>query len=263
MSTVTLLSDFGTADGYAAEMKGVLVSGGAGRLVDVTHRIRPGDVRAGAWVLHRIWARFPPDSVHLAVVDPGVGSERPAVAARAGERWFVGPDNGLITWVARRFRVEICVELDPGRVGIVPVSDTFHGRDLFAPAAARIAAGSRAEELGPSFSPSDLVRLPIPEARRDGNAIRGQVWHVDRFGNLITNVPVEWLPERPQVWVGDGSVRGLRRAYAEVEPGEPLLTRGSMGTLEISVRGGSAADRFGAGRGEGVEVVPAGEGGEG
>lgn len=261
MSAVTLLTDFGTADGYVGEMKGVLLSLGAGPLVDVSHDVDQGDVRGGAWALRRIWERFPSGTVHLVVVDPGVGSDRRAVAARAGGRWFVGPDNGLLTWIARERDVDARVELDPERAGLESVSDTFHGRDLFAPAAGRLATGEPASALGPALEPGGLETFDLPDPVRAGEGrVNGAVWHVDRFGNLVTNVPSEWLPDPTAVArLGGREVRGIRGSYAAVEPGELLLTRGSLGTLEVSARDASAAEELGARRGDPVEVRPAGD----
>lgn len=260
MTPVTLLTDFGTADGYVGEMKGVLLSGGAERLVDVSHDVEQGEVRAAAWALWRIWSRFPPDTVHLVVVDPGVGSQRRAVAARAGGRWFVGPDNGLLTWVAREHEVRSAVELDPDRTGLEPLSDTFHGRDLFAPAAARLASGGDAGDLGPSLRPDSMETFGTGEARRaSSGGIRGEVWHVDRFGNVVTNIPSDALPpESAVIRVAGEEVRGVRRSYAAVEPGELVLTQGSVGTLEVSVRNGSAARRLSVEPGDPVEASSGG-----
>lgn len=261
MTIVTLTTDFGTVDGYVAEMKGVIVEHApSARLMDVTHEIEPGDVRSAAWTLSRIWPRYPEGTVHLAVVDPGVGSERDAVAVEAEGRWLVAPDNGLVTRVARVHPLASARALSAARVGLEPLSDTFHGRDLFAPAAAHLAAGEAPAGLGPGRDPGSLVTFPVEEPVRSGGSgdgslrIAGSVVHVDRFGNLITNVPSGWLPPDPVVEVGDGRVRGLAGAYADVEPGEALLTRGSGGTLEISVRGGRASVALGAGRGDRVVV---------
>lgn len=264
MTAVTLLTDFGTADGYVAEMKGVLLSGGARPLVDVAHDLGQGDVRSGAWALHRYWSRFPPGTVHLAVVDPGVGGRRRAVAVRAADRWFVGPDNGLLSWVARRHELRDAAELDPDRTGLDPLSDTFHGRDLFAPAAARLAAGAGPGDLGPSLSTGRLRTLDLAEpVRGPSGAVRGEVWHVDRFGNLVTNVSTDALPSgRVVARLGGEEVRGVRDSYAAVQPGELVLTRGSVGTLEVAVRDGSAARRLSVEPGDPVEVSAAGpEGG--
>lgn len=257
MTAVTLLTDFGTADGYVGEMKGVLLTGGAETLVDVSHAVEQGDVRAGAWALHRIWSRFPPGTVHLAVVDPGVGGDRRAVAARADGRWFVGPDNGLLTWVAREHEVRSVVELDADRTGLEPLSDTFHGRDLFAPAAARLASGGAPGDLGRDLAPGSLRAFELGRPRRSpSGSVRGEVWHVDRFGNVVTNVPSDAVSaESAVVRVGGEEVRGVRTSYAAVEPGEIVLTRGSMGTLEVSVRNGSAARRLSVEAGDPVEAT--------
>lgn len=263
MSIVTLTTDFGTRDGYVGEMKGVVATRAPGaRLVDVTHAVAAGDVRAGAWVLGRIWSRFPEETVHLAVVDPGVGGDRRAVAVQADGRWLVAPDNGLLSRAVPREGVEAARRLDPDRVALSPLSDTFHGRDLFAPAAARLAAGAAPDGLGPALDPAELVRLESPEPRREEGWLVGRVRHVDRFGNLITDLPSGALPEDPVVEIGDHTMRGLSRAFAAVAPGEPVLIRGSGGTLEVCVRDGRASEVLGQGRDARVRVRPAGEPGE-
>lgn len=242
---VTLITDFGTADGYAGEMKGVLITRSPeARPVDVTHDVSAGDIRAGAWVLGRIWDRFPPGTVHLAVVDPGVGSSRLPLALKAGGRWFVGPDNGLATRVLERHPPESAWRLDPERAGLPEISDTFHGRDLFAPAAAHLASGGAPSHLGSSLGPGTLLRLETPSPERQADGATGSVAHVDRFGNLVTDIPSAWLPESPVVYVGDRRIDTLGRSFAEVAPGEAVLIRGSGGTLEISLRDDSAARRL-------------------
>lgn len=259
MTIVTLTTDFGTRDGYVGEMKGVLLDRApAARVVDVTHAVPAGDPAAGSWVLGRIWSRFPEGTVHLAVIDPGVGSERRAVAARIRDRWLVAPDNGLLTDAALSDGCDALRELDPDRVGLDPLSDTFHGRDLFAPAAAHLAAGGEPSGLGPGCDPAGAVRLELAPARRDGGLVHGEVRHVDRFGNLITNVPVAWLPERPTVRIGDYRIEGLSRSFAAVETGQPVLIAGSGGTLEVCVRGASARETLGMGRGATLTVASGG-----
>ncbi|MFO7586610.1 MAG: SAM-dependent chlorinase/fluorinase [Gemmatimonadota bacterium] len=255
MGILTLTTDFGTSDGYVAEMKGVVLSRAPGTvLVDVTHEIAPGDVEEAARVLGRIWDRFPAGTVHLVVVDPGVGSDRRPLALRATDRWMVGPDNGVATRVLERHRPLAVRALDPHRCAEGAVSPTFHGRDLFAPAAAHLCSGGRAEALGEPVEAGSLVRLPVENVIRVGHVVRGRVVHVDRFGNLITNIPGASVAPGARIEVGGTVVSGVRTAYVHGEPGRPLAVIGSGGTLEISVRDGSAAELLGAGRGAEVRV---------
>jgi len=256
MPLVTLTSDFGLRDPYVAEMRGAILSRcPEAQLVDVTHDVTPGDVQEASWVLARVWERFPPHTVHLAVVDPGVGSQRLPVAVHAAGRWFVGPDNGILGAVLGRGPVEAAFEIEAARLSGGPLSDTFHGRDLFAPAAACLACGESGEKLGPAVDPERLVRPEAAVASRDGETITGHVVHVDRFGNLITDIPTDWLPETPKATIAGRAVEGIERSYSAVPAGGLLLTRGSGGTLEISARGTSAAELLGVGRGEKVVVL--------
>lgn len=253
MSIVTLMTDFGTGDSYVGEMKGVVLSSAPdAHLVDVTHTIEPGDVASAAWILSRTWARFPAGTVHLVVVDPGVGTDRVALAARADGRWFVGPDNGLLA--ASIGPVREAYRLDPDAMELPPPSMTFHGRDLFAPAAGRLAAVGEAVGLGPSLDPAALVRYAPPEAKRVGDAVRGEVVRVDHFGNLVTNVPAAWVSPTALIDIGGEVISGLRASYGLVDEGDLLALVGSGGTLEISVRGESAADRLDVRRGARVYV---------
>ena len=254
MAIVTLITDFGTRDGYVGEMKGVLLERcPTASLVDVTHDIEPGDIPGAAWVLGRIWGRFPEGTVHLVVVDPGVGGDRRAVALEHDGRWFVGPDNGLVTRAISGEPSRAC-SIDSESLGLASVSVTFHGRDLFAPAAAWLAGGGGLDRVGRAIDPAELVRLEFPAPERAGLAVRGHVWHVDRFGNLITDVPGAWVSPTALVEVGGEEVSGLRTHYGAGEDGELLAFIGSGGTLEISVRNGSAAERLSAGRGDRVNV---------
>jgi hypothetical protein len=240
---ITLLTDFGTADGYVAEMKGVLLTAiPEATVVDVTHDIGAQDVECGRLALARYWRRFPAGTVHVAVVDPGVGSDRAALAVESDGRYLVGPDNGLLSpalLVAGARAVALPV---PPRA-----APTFHGRDVFAPAAAALATGAPLDILGaPAHEP--LVRR-TPEARRqpDGS-IAGEVIAVDRFGNAITNL----LARGGGEVVAAGRPLPLRRVYADVEPGAPVALTGSHGLVEIAVRDGSAAERLGLRRGDPV-----------
>lgn len=241
---VTLLTDFGLADGYVAAMKGVLASRAPGILLDdVAHDLRPGDVDAAARTLARYWALFPAGTVHLVVVDPGVGTGRRALALEALGRRIVAPDNGVVTDVlaeleggdAVRWRA---VEASGTEPPAAP-SRTFHGRDVFAPAAAALACGAALHTLGPRLE--DPVRLPRTVARRhDDGTARGEVVSVDRFGNLATNLPGAWLEDSRAVEIGGRVVRA-GGTYGDVEPGELVALVGSDGRVEIAARDASAS----------------------
>lgn len=249
MPIVTLLTDFGLSDSYVAEVRGVLLSQAPGViLADLSHAIPPGDVRAGAFVLGRAWHRFPPGTVHLAVVDPGVGTPRGALALRTQGHAFVGPDNGIFTAVFRDNPVEI-VSL-PVPAWAAP---TFHGRDVFAPAAAALAGCAPLESLGPRFSEIP-VRLAGAEPRYEGKSVIGEVVYVDRFGSLVTNLTVEQVPSYATLEVEDIDLGPLRRTFGDVAAGGLLAYLGSDGAVEIAVRNGSAARRLGIGVGGQVRV---------
>ena len=257
MGIITLLTDFGTADGFVGELKGELLTRALHvRPVDVTHEIRPGDIVAAAWALERIWDRFPDGTVHLAVIDPGGGGSRRGVVVRAVNRWYVGPDNGTLTRILDRFDVQEVRELKQGAIGQRQPSRTFHGRDVFAPAAAFLASGEASELLGAEIAPGGLIKLSIPKPVHHGEHVRGSVTHVDRFGNLVTNIPGGSLAPSALIEIGGEAISGIRSTYASVESGQVVALIGSTGTLEISVRDGSAADRLGVGRGDAVYVRP-------
>lgn len=249
---VTLTTDYGLRDGYVAAVKGVVLGVAPGTtLVDVTHQIGPGDIRHGAIVLASVWSWFPPGTVHMAVVDPGVGTNRRIIVARHADRVFVGPDNGLITLVDRRWPREAMRVLENPTWRLDSVSATFHGRDFVAPAAARLALGAAIEESGPPCDVPTLLPIPEPVLESDGQ-IRGAVLHVDHFGNLITNVVVDgFLPaargreHRAAVLVGGKRIGPLRRTFGDVPPGDAVAYVGSGGFLEIAINGGRAVEQFG------------------
>ncbi|MDA1080873.1 MAG: SAM-dependent chlorinase/fluorinase [Gemmatimonadetes bacterium] len=247
---VTLLSDFGTVDGYVAEMKAVIASlAPDANIVDATHDIPAQDVARARLTLARYWRRFPRGTVHLAVVDPGVGTRRVALAVASDGRFLVGPDNGVLS---AAFGVEgaYAVQLDvPG--GAAP---TFHGRDVFAPAAARLAAGEPIEILGRRYRPSVVLNTPVP-VRSDDGTQSGEVIAIDRFGNAITNLEATAATD---VSVAGRSVPVVR-TFSDVGVGEECALVGSAGLLEIAVRDGSAAVALGLGVGMPVIVIdPAG-----
>lgn len=254
MPLITLLTDFGTADGYVAEVKGVLLTDAPGAvLVDASHDVAPQDVDGARLALARYWLRYPPGTVHLAVVDPGVGTERAAVAVASEGRLLVGPDNGVLTPALLRAGARAVRLSVPARSAA-----TFHGRDVFAPAAARLALGAPLDTLG---APADgCVLRRTPEARRlaDGG-IEGTVITVDRFGNVVTNLVASGATAAPGgvVHVGGAAVP-IRRVYADVGPGEAVALAGSNGLLEVAVRDGSAAAVLGVGRGARVVLYRGG-----
>jgi S-adenosylmethionine hydrolase len=224
-----------------AEVKGVLVSRVPhGTLVDITHEVRAGDILSAQYLLERAWRRFPPGTVHFVVVDPGVGSPRRALALRHGDHGFVGPDNGILTPV-----------LDPATVVALPVpadaAPTFHGRDVFAPAAAALAGGAALDTLGPRIT--DPVRRAVAQPEERDGTLSGVVVHVDRFGTLVTNLPADRLPATAHVEIGGRDAGPLRRIFADVAPGRLVALIGSGGTVEVAVRDGSAARTLGAASG--------------
>ena len=243
---ITLLTDYGLRDSYVAEVKAVLLSQApAAVLVDVTHEVPAGDVRAGQYLLARAWHRFPAGTVHVAIVDPGVGTARRALAGAVAGHGFVGPDNGLLSSLPDTARwVTLPVPAD--------AAATFHGRDVFAPAAARLANGEHLERLGPPAT--DVNRSPLPAPRFDGAAWVGEVVYADRFGTLITNLPGDAVEPGVRLVVGDRDVGTLRRTFGDVAPGHLVAFVGSGGTIEIAVRNGSAVRLLGAGVGTTVRA---------
>lgn len=258
MSIITLTTDFGTGSPYAAAMKGVVLSiDPAATLVDVTHEVRPQDVRHGALVLDDVAGRFPPGTIHVAVVDPGVGTGRKIVAARIDGRLYVAPDNGLLSRLARRTPPSDLRELTERRYWLDPVSATFHGRDVMAPVAAHLSRGLDPEKLGPPLA--GLVMLDWPEPVVSAGRIEGEVLDVDSFGNLTTNVDAALLAALPRgrpvrVGLGKHEVEGIRSTYGEGSEGALIALVGSAGRLELAIVGGSAAPTLGARVGDPVIV---------
>ncbi len=254
---ITLTTDFGTRDPWVGIMKGVILGiCPDARLVDLTHEIAPQDVFEAALALESAARHFPKGAAHLAVVDPGVGSSRRALALHAGGQFFVGPDNGLFTFALERAGTDFtAVRLEAPEYRLVSVSRTFHGRDLFAPAVAHIAAGVALARLGPRID--DPVRLPLPRARRNGDTVEGEVIAADHFGNLLTSVTEEdvaALGSPLALELAGRPVGGLASSYAECAPGKPAWIIGSTGRVEIFVRDASASAALGTGRGSEVKL---------
>jgi len=251
---VTLLTDFGTRDGYAAAMKGVVATRAPRALLDdVGHELPRGDVGHAAWTFDRFWRRFPPGTVHLVVVDPGVGTERAALAVACADRWAVAPDNGVLTPLFRCGAPWRAVRL------MVPEgsSTTFHGRDVFAPAAGDLAAGVPLEELGPPLERPVLLDPLVRPLSSEGpgeNGGEGVVRVVDRFGNLVSDLPAAALRGARGVEIAGVRVP-VAWTYAAVEPGALLALVGSDGTVEVAARDASAADLLKAGPGARLRIL--------
>lgn len=255
-AVVSLLTDFGYADAYVGVMTGVIASRCDARVIDLTHGVDPGDITSAAYLLGTSWRYFPPGTVHLSVVDPGVGTDRGILAAEVDGHRFVAPDNGLLADVlATVGETDTVVRVSRPDLHLPKVSQTFHGRDVFAPIAAAIASGEPIAKLGEPAT--DWVRLGNREPQTDAGRIEGEVVYIDRFGNLITSIHAIHLAEatRPTVQLADRAVTGLAPSYESVEPGELLAIIGSTDRLEISINGANAAQELGVATGEPVQVT--------
>jgi len=255
---ITLTTDFGVGSPYAAAMKGVILSiNPRATVIDVTHGVRPQDVRQGALILDDVTGHFPPESIHVAVVDPGVGTDRAIVYARAGYRQFIAPDNGLLSRVLDRTPASKILRISDPQHWLKSVSATFHGRDVMAPVAARLSTGLDPEELGPPLENPVMLDWPRPVV--SSGKIEGEVLDVDSFGNLTTNVEAEHLatvPHKRRAWVelAEQKTRGIRSTYGEASSGDLIALVGSSGRLELAIVGGNAAETVGAGVGAVVRV---------
>jgi S-adenosylmethionine hydrolase len=249
---VALLSDFGLRDGYPGVMKGVILGIAPGTaLVDLTHEIPPQDIRTGAWVLHTAWRSFPEGCVFLCVVDPGVGGARRPIALQTGGRYFVGPDNGLFSYPlanakATRATDAQAVMLDNPRYFPPAPSMTFHGRDIFAPAAGWLAAGVPLDQLGQALATDSLSRLELPRPEWRPNTLAAHIVHIDHFGNILTDVEGPWAravftAPAPILTIAGRSITARARTFAEGPESALFLYLDSSSHLAIAQRNGSAA----------------------
>lgn len=260
MAIITLTTDYGYDDHYVGAIKGVIYQiFPSATVVDITHQITPQEVLGAAMVLKEIWRAFPKGTVHVAVVDPGVGSARQILVGRYAGQMFVVPDNGLLTFVHQAGRPEQINMVTNSSLFCHPVSETFHGRDIIAPVAGHLAKGLAQDSVGPETDSIVTLKLPQVQQNPDGRLV-GQVIHVDHFGNLITNITYEKLVERAdfsgtrEAFIKGTSVGALKDHYGQVPVGQPCALIGSNGFLEIAVNQGSAAGVLGAGIGTVVEV---------
>jgi len=251
---VALTTDFGLEDVYAGVMKGVILSlCPEARVLDITHGVPAQDVLAGCLALEAARPFLPPGTVHAAVVDPGVGTARAAVAVRTERDTFVGPDNGLFSFLDPGEIREARYLENPG-LWLHPVSSTFHGRDVFAPVAAHLARGGSWDEVGPKAP--GVRRLPLPEPTVGPDGLTGEVLAFDRFGNAITSLRSAHLPPAPCRVRAAGREIPVHEAYGHVRAGQPLALVGSSGRLELAVREGDARRALGLTRGSPVVVGP-------
>lgn len=253
---VTLLTDFSLADHYVAAMKGAILGiEPRAIIVDISHTIAPHDIESGAFTLFCAYREFPRGTVHVAVVDPGVGSERPAVAAKTRHYFFVGPHNGLLDYAVADDGLRQMVRLTSQAYVNPSRSTTFHGRDVFAPAAAHLAAGLKLGRLGPEVSQPRL--RPFPAARQTAAGLAGQIVHVDPFGNAISNIrAADMAPTLSEAtfYLAGRRIKGVTPYYHAGKPGQILAIAGSSGFIEFSLREAALAKKLGVTRGTKVEA---------
>jgi S-adenosylmethionine hydrolase len=260
MTIITLTTDFGLRSGFAGVMQGVIYSlAPQVKIVDISHFISPQDIREGAYTLSRTVPFFPKGTVHVYVVDPGVGTMRRPLAARLGDHFFVGPDNGLLTLLiedAERNRLPMeFLHLDRAEFWLPKVSRTFHGRDIFSPVAAHLASGVPLRDMGMPFS--DPVRLEMPHPRQTDTGWMAHVTSIDTFGNLTTDLPISMVPDSTDVLfrLGDTEVHGLAESYGHKQPGELIAVVDSEEFIELAIVNGNAAHKLNAKAGDAVEVI--------
>ena len=257
-SIITLLTDFGTQDHYIASMKGVILSiNSQCTLVDITHQVKPHNVKEGAYLLANAYSYFPKGSIHVAVVDPGVGSPRKPVLFETQHYFWVGPDNGLFTMVFQREKVKNAITLNNSKYFLPNVSSTFHGRDIFAPVAAHLSLGVNSKVFGDKID--TWTEFVFRKPKTEGGQLSGEIFYIDSFGNLISNIHEYefflFIKDRPfMIRVGEKNIQCLKKGYWEGRKNEPLALFGSSGFLEISVREGNAQKRLKAKEGEPIIV---------
>lgn len=262
MSIITLLTDFGTRDAYAGIMKGVILSiTPSAVIIDITHHIDAQDILQAAYVIKSSYRYFPQGTVHVMVVDPGVGSHRAIVALDMMGHIFLAPDNGVLTLVMDQGKIDSLVRVENTNYFLKPVSHTFHGRDIFAPVAAHLCTGMDIKNLGPPLDPQHLVQLNIDKPRlNEKDRLVGTVVYFDGFGNCISNIDATHLKKIDargsgrllEIKIGKTSIKGLSPSYANTEPKQPLAIMGSFGYLEIALNQGNARRALGIEKGDSI-----------
>jgi S-adenosylmethionine hydrolase len=252
---IALLTDFGTQDYFVGAMKGAILSiNPHAKIIDITHEISPQDIKSAAFTLCACYRDFPEKTIFVVVVDPGVGSNRKAILVETEKYFFVAPDNGLLSFIFEEARNPRVFGLTNKKYFADKISRTFHGRDVFAPVAAHLSNGVEPKEFGAETK--DFVRFEINKPRRiSSNLIEAEIIHVDRFGNLITNLKAEDLPENFSAEIKGKTIDKLRNFYAEAEAGEIFMIAGSAGFLEIAARENSASKLLNAQSGAKVSMI--------
>ncbi len=255
---ITLTTDFGTADSLVGSMKGVILSiQPDAEIIDITHKILPYDLLDGALAIGTAYRFFPPRTIHVVVVDPGVGTERRPLLVSAGQHYFVAPDNGVLSMVYQSEEALAVRHITAEHYFLQPVSSTFHGRDIFSPVAAWLSKNGQSGSFGEEIT--DFVRFTLPKPKPAGNGAKGVVLRADNFGNLLTNFREEDLPQvlagsNFKMRVGTAEISRLAQTFGNGAPNEPILILGSSGFFEVAVNRGSAAKTTGASRGAEVSV---------
>ena len=255
---LTLTTDFGLQDYYVSAMKAVILKQAPDvRFVDISHDIPPQDIMAGAWILKNSAMLFPPGTVHLVVIDPGVGTPRKPIALHIDDQFFVGPDNGIFSLLTEEYDFE-AVELTNHAYWRSETSSTFHGRDIFAPVAAHLFNGVPLDDLGKPLDALENYRWAVPIADKDG--IQGWIIHIDKFGNLVTNIPAHLIEDvtsgkSAKLYVGNTILDEITHTFGSVPEGEPVAYIGSAGMLEIAINKGDAHEMLGVHKGAQVSLV--------
>ena len=256
---ITLLTDFGLYDGFIGTMKGVILGiNSNARIVDLSHDILPQDIDAAAFILHTSYSYFPIGTVHLAVVDPGVGTARKIIAVEAAGHFFIAPDNGILKYIFSYIPDALVTIINNTRYCLPSISNTFHGRDIFAPIAAHLSLGLYVSKLGPKFSGYITGDIHRPEITRD--KIIGTVLHLDRFGNVITNISKDLLEKKysgcpVSIIIGDSIINNILKSYEEAPDNIPAAVWGSSGYLEIILKGENAAKKLCIERHQRIEII--------
>lgn len=255
MQAITLTTDFGTIDPYAGVMKGVILSlNPYAKIIDITHNISPQNIWQANWTLRSSYKFFPKNTIHICVVDPGVGTKRKAIIIETSDYYFIGPNNGVFTWLIRENQIKHVIEIKEKKYFLPEVSHTFHGRDIFAPVAAHLAKGTKLEQFGPEVRISELVKNEDLEVKKYKHSCRGVIQHIDRFGNLITNIPNNILPLKIYGKLNRYKFKGFYFSYTDGRKEELFAIKASHGFVELSVNHSNAQKLTKANIGDEIEI---------